>query len=210
MMRDEIKSYHPEGIRAAIKTYSLCTNRLCDIFEDLNIEFKPSGSGSKARYENAVDKVRTILNGNNASKKSEIERELKEIGLIENERIISSSDIYNSSEIRENITESIIKKISKSPNVDDISPNEIKRAILDAAIYLSESNEYNIVKAREILRIALDIIVKSHQNTKRINVTSSNFLRLSQYLDELIYDRIGLYYYGRGNKITTMKIRIEF
>jgi hypothetical protein len=209
-MDNNQKAHHPAGIQASIKTYALCTGRLRDILEEMNVPFNPSGSGSRARYDSAVSAIRQILDGNNLSNKSSTAKDLENLGLLRDGDIISSSDIENSAGLRDSIELSISRMSSLIFTVDDITPNNMKKSILDACLQIHADNGPCVELARNIFRKSLDAIVKELEIDKNIYVVNSNFYRLSNYLFEIIHDDIGIYIFGRGSKINTMKIRIDF
>jgi hypothetical protein len=195
----DVDDRFPHGNLAAIRTYEKCISTLVEVLSNAGVDFKPHGSGQRARFESVRRELASRLS--QEDKREGIWKAAAEFGI---ERAALAGDdettfiVSGANAIAEN---------PKAAVLDDLSPNEIKAAMYQVVETQCPDRQV-ILTGREFFRQALNLIQKEGRTVTRINVVSTNFWRLLQYLEEVTEEDERVRLHGVGRYIDTVKVRI--
>lgn len=177
------------------------------MLDSLGIQPTNAGRGLREKYKFLVEQVRDVIDAAG-------QKQVADIATVVDAPVDSELDQAKRREMvragLESFPETIERELSKSKSsavtIDDITPNDFKQALVAVSgSYKSGS----VIEVRDLFRLALTDVQKKTNSQRRLNVVNSNFSRMYQYLEEVYEDEIGMIPYGRGNNLTTAKIKFE-
>ncbi len=206
---DEANHSKNSNVVVSSRTYNKCSAKLVAICKNVGISLQSNSPHPLAKYEGLLNALREFLE-KSGGKNVDFVKLRGEFSSISDNHFqeYSGRAISNIEELGDELRKlpEITSRNAKK-DIDDISPNDFKDALLE--VLLDDKLQNNIVEERYLFRKVLDRIQKENGFNQRINVTIGNFNRMHMYTLELSQNYGWFRPFGRGNKINTARIKID-